>query len=528
MEFRHLSPGQRPNHSSHGSNTSLRRSETDSLLSSRSTPQALLPTIRQHPKVAWATVGLASVFLLGGYDSVIVTTVPSVPQFQKDFGERYDNRHIIPSMWLSLWSALPCVGNIAGALMAGWAQDRFGRRWPFAIGSVLSAVAVAIACLSPLSADIDTRRSVFLLAEIVQGFALGLAQTTAQTYMSEAVPTAMRAPAMALIPTLALIGQLIGAVVVFLGSAKTSRSAYVVAFHSMWPFSAVPIIVALLIPESPVHLLRQQDLIGTLCSLRKLYTESTDCDQLFKNLQHHVSQEDREERSSYGDCFRESNRRRTLIVIFASMVPTLFGLNLLSDSSYFLQMVGMKAKESLIMLVLGIALALVANALGVWVSSQVGRRTLILTSIAITTVLWLAVGIVGCWSGDFVPWYTAASLMVIIVVCSVGAWPASYTVISEVSSLRLRAKSMGVSIVTRSVVGIVFSLVLPYLYNRDAADLRAKLGFVYFGLCVLALAGTWWGVPEMKGRSSVEIDYMFKLRVPARKFGSLVQGKQTG
>lgn len=384
---------------------SLRRSETDSLLSSRSTPQALLPTIRQHPKVAWATVGLASVFLLGGYDSVIVTTVPSVPQFQKDFGELYDHRYIIPSMWLSLWSALPCVGNIVGALIAGWAQDRFGRRWPFAIGSVLSTVAVAIACLSPLSADIDTRRSVFLLAEVVQGVALALAQTTAQTYMSEAVPTAMRAPAMALIPTLALTGQLIGAVVVFLGSARTSRSAYVVAFHSMWPFSAVPIIVALLIPESPVHLLRQQDLIGTLCSLRKLYTKSTDCDQLFKDLQHHVSQEDREERSSYGDCFRESNRRRTLIVIFVSMVPTLFGLNLLSDGSYFLQMVGMKASHSLIMLVLGIALALVANAIGVWVSSRVGRRTLILTSVSITTVLWLAVGVVGCWSGEFVPWY---------------------------------------------------------------------------------------------------------------------------
>lgn len=43
-------------------------------------------------------------------------------------------------------------------------------------------------------------------------------------------------------------------------------------------------------------------------------------------------------------------------------------------------------------------------------------------------------------------------------------------------------------------------------------------GFVYAGFCVLAVVGTWFWVPEMKGRSVGEIDAMFELRVRTRDF----------
>lgn len=114
--------------------------------------------------------------------------------------------------------------------------------------------------------------------------------------------------------------------------------------------------------------------------------------------------------------------------------------------------------------------------------------------------------------------YTAVTLMIIIIICSLGAWPASYAVAGETSSLRLRAKTQGLGILFHNLANIIFNLILPYIYNPDSGDLRAMTGFVYAGFCVLAVAGTWFWVPEMKGRSVGEIDAMFELRIRTRDF----------
>ena len=113
--------------------------------------------------------------------------------------------------------------------------------------------------------------------------------------------------------------------------------------------------------------------------------------------------------------------------------------------------------------------------------------------------------------------------MFIVTFCGVVVWPASFAVAGETSSLRLRAKTQGVGTVACDIASIVFSFVLPYVYNKDAGDLGAKTGFLFFAICTITAALAWWSIPEMKGRTSVEIDYMFKLRLPARKFKSWSQ-----
>lgn len=114
--------------------------------------------------------------------------------------------------------------------------------------------------------------------------------------------------------------------------------------------------------------------------------------------------------------------------------------------------------------------------------------------------------------------YTAITLMVTIITFSLGAWPASYAIAGETSSLRLRAKTQALGILSYNVASIIFNLILPYIYNPDSGDLRAKTGFVYAGFCLLAFVGTWLWVPEMKGRSVGEIDVMFEMRIKARDF----------
>jgi len=70
---------------------------------------------------------------------------------------------------------------------------------------------------------------------------------------------------------------------------------------------------------------------------------------------------------------------------------------------------------------------------------------------------------------------------------------------------------------------MLFGVVMPYFYNPDAADIGSFTAFVYAGFSGLAVALTFFYVPEMKGRSAHEIDKMFDLRLPARKFKSWVE-----
>lgn len=58
----------------------------------------------------------------------------------------------------------------------------------------------------------------------------------------------------------------------------------------------------------------------------------------------------------------------------------------------------------------------------------------------------------------------------------------------------------------------------PYLYNVDELNWGGKIGFFFIGTGLLAFALTWWCVPETKGRTFQELDYLFENKVSARVF----------
>lgn len=116
------------------------------------------------------------------------------------------------------------------------------------------------------------------------------------------------------------------------------------------------------------------------------------------------------------------------------------------------------------------------------------------------------------------PRYTAVSMMAVIVVCGVGVWPASHVVAAEASSLHLRAKAQGIGWFACGLTTAVFSIILPYIYNADQGNLKAKTGFVVAGFTVVGFIGTYIMLPEMKGRTPAQIDRMFDLELTTRDF----------
>lgn len=373
--------------------------------SERSTKTTLWKEIRKYPRLSAYALGLALAFLFAGYDTVIVGTITGVPYFKEKYGEFYNNKHIIPSWWLSLWSAFSPIGGMIGAAAAGWLQDRIGRRFSLVVACVVTAIGIAIAFISDLPGGKDSRRGAFLVARIVQGFGVGGAMAGAQTYMSETIPTTLRGSAMALSPTFLLFGQLIGAGVIKGCQHRESSTAYLIPFGTQWIITLLPFSLAILIPESPSYLLERGQEEKATRSLRRLHGPSTDIGPVLEQLRIAIIHK-RELCAglTYKDCFTGIDLRRTVIVAFSFMLPSLFGVPLLTNAAYFLQTVGMSSGLSIVVLIIGIVLGILGNAVGVNLMSRFERRPLMLGTLAITTVVWLSMGIAGCFSGNVVAW----------------------------------------------------------------------------------------------------------------------------
>jgi MFS family permease len=223
--------------------------------------------------------------------------------------------------------------------------------------------------------------------------------------MSEVLPVVLRGPIIAFYPIFTLLGQLVGSIVVYTSLKHNGPESYRICFASQWPFSVVPFVLAAVLPESPAWLLRKGRVEAALKAQRRLDTVKIDSQAVVEELQASIlAEKEEKDTHRYIDCFRGVNTRRTYIVAFASLLPQMFGLQLLANASYFMQIVGMSSTNSLIFLILGIGLGLIANVVSLWTLNAFGRRSLILGTLGAAMVLWLAMGIAGCFTGTVMIW----------------------------------------------------------------------------------------------------------------------------
>ena len=439
---------------------------------------------------------------------------------------------------MSAWNAASPVGMMLGSLVGAVLMDNYGRRLSLGLGSVSSSIGVAVIWASQYNDK--SNQGIFLLGKFLMGLAIGVVVCATQTYMSEVLPSSLRGPLIAFFPLIFLLGQLISAVIVFAAEDMEGPTAYRMCMISQWPFSAVPLIVALLIPESPVHLVRKDKMEAAYTAQRRLDRASEDTQRHLEQLQaliFHEQESAGSDETKYIDCFKGVDRRRSIIIMLVAVLPQLFGLPILGDGPYFLQIAGMDSENSLIFLISGIVGGLFGTIGSMWLLTVVGRRKLSLVTLAPLILMWLGMGIAGCFDSAASTWYVGpddavglfvlidimnmyvgVTLNVVITVAAMGVWPASYVIGGETSALRLRARSQGVGWATAGLANFVFSTVTPFIYNADSGNLRSKVGFVWAALCLITYAGSWYLIPEMLGRTPLQLDLMFEEKVSARKF----------
>lgn len=119
--------------------------------------------------------------------------------------------------------------------------------------------------------------------------------------------------------------------------------------------------------------------------------------------------------------------------------------------------------------------------------------------------------------------YAQAILGILISFVFAGAMgPISYTIISETSSVRLRALSTAVGRAAYYVAEIPMIYLASQMLNTTGWNLAGKCGFVWGGTAIVCWLMAYFFLPELKHRSYRESDILFNRRLPARKFKTTV------
>ena len=93
-----------------------------------------------------------------------------------------------------------------------------------------------------------------------------------------------------------------------------------------------------------------------------------------------------------------------------------------------------------------------------------------------------------------------------------------FPIAAEISSLKLRAKTLSLGVMAQAFFGWLTQFVTPYMYNVDSGNLGARTGFIYAALSVLLIGGAWLLVPETSGLTAEEIDRAYSEKVAVRNF----------
>jgi len=102
-------------------------------------------------------------------------------------------------------------------------------------------------------------------------------------------------------------------------------------------------------------------------------------------------------------------------------------------------------------------------------------------------------------------------------------WP----IAAEISSYRLRIKSLSIGVFAQTLSTWVMTFTVPYMYNVDSGDLGARTAFPFAGITVLLVIGAYLLVPDTTGLTTEEIDRLYEDKVSVRRFGGYVPGSSS-
>ncbi|KAH7160656.1 maltose permease [Dactylonectria macrodidyma] len=448
-----------------------------------------------------------------GYELALIFNVLAIPSFLERFGETTPNGREIPTQTQQILGAASYGGIFLAAFTTGLISDMWGRRKVIFAGCLLCIAGILVQTFA-------TSIMMIFGGKLISTLGFGLGHALAPVFVAEIAPDHIRGFCLILINTMIVIGQWACALVAYGGTFIHNDWGWrMPILTQLVPPVSMLVLGLLLLPESPSWLLMKGRRDEAAKSLQKFYGPGVDVEPKLVVMETTLAKEKEIEGqgSSYIECFQGVNRRRTIIVGMVYLAQQFSGAGFVAGYlPYFFTVAGVNNAVGVAQG--AYAIQLVGNVMSWFAIDRLGRRPMILYGSVVLTTTLLVIGGISMLNNQ-----SALNAMVALMAIwgflyqlTLGA--VAYAVGGETPTLRLRQKTYSLNVMSNTAAATLVGMVLPILINPGQANLGGKVAFVFFGAALPFAVYFFFCLPEMKGRSYLELEEMFQKKVPARQF----------
>ncbi|RSM12504.1 hypothetical protein CDV31_006345 [Fusarium ambrosium] len=450
-----------------------------------------------------------------GYEMTMVGKLYAAPAFQRQFGQEYEGVWTIKTSGQQLLNSANTIGVFVSACLNGFISDYLGRKWVVVIASFICCAGVI---LQGFSFDVYT----LFGGKLLGNMGVGLGFSLGPVFVAELAPESFRGLALAFMNTMIVLGQWANSLTIYGCSFRHDEWAWrLPLFVQVIPPGILLILSLLILPESPSWLMIHGKEEQALRALKIFEGKGVDAEASLEAIKRAVEMEkaasQTQKESSWRDCFKGPNLRRTIIVIMVFCGQQWVGVTFIAGYlPYYFSLAGVK--NALGVAQGAFAIQLFGNVCSWPLVDRVGRRPLMVSGCFAIVVGLVIIGCINIKRSDASLKATVALITMwgFIYQATLGA--ITYSVGGETPSPRLRQKTLSIAIAISTSFTGLWMQVTPFLVNPDKANLGGKICFVFLGPSLIYCTYLFFCLPEMKGRSVEKLEEMFQERIPAREF----------
>ena len=410
--------------------------------------------------------------LLFGYDWVVIGGAK--PFYELYFGIADS----VTSQGLAMTTAL--IGCLVGAMVAGAAADRFGRKPLLTTAAVLFTV-------SAIATGLFNDFALFNLSRFIGGVGIGVASALSPMYIAEVSPAEIRGRMVSLNQMTIVLGILSAQIVNLLlarDTAVAESQTWNVEWGWRWMFwaetlpAALFLVMSFFIPESPVFL--------------KMKREPDTPSGRIGN----------KEKAGLKELFQHKYGRVLLLGLVIAVFQQWCGTNVIFN---YAQEIFVGAGFDVDGMFINIVITGIANVLftivALYTIEKWGRRTLILIGAGGLGLIYLTLGT--CYFAG-----VTGIVMVILVVAAISVYamtlgPVTWTLLAEIFPHRVR----GIAMATCTFALWVGCCTLTFSFPSMNAALGSSGTFwIYSAICLCTFVFLWKHCPETKGKSLEQLE----------------------
>ncbi len=387
--------------------------------------------------------------------------------------------------------AILLLGAVAGALISGYAADKFSRRrTKITSGCVYVTGALAAAFAQSYWEILASR---FWL-----GLAVGTASFVAPMYIAELVPPRIRGGVVSF-NQLMITSGILAAYIVDWGFAGFSNNWRWMFGIAMIPGAALAVGMYFM-PFSPRWLVEKGREDDARRVLHRYRDSDEDVDREIEEIKEVSASE-----ASVRDLLKKGVRRMLIVGIGLAVFQQIVGINtVIYYAPTILKFAGQHNTGALTQSVFIGCTNVVFTIVAILLLDKLGRRFFLVTGTAILTASLVGLGIFFESAGvrHAVPWLALACLLTYIMGFAVGLGPVFWLMISEIFPIQMRGPAMAVCSMFNWGLNFAISYTFLTLTNTITKQGTFWL-YAFFGVCALVFFLTL--VPETKDRSLEQI-----------------------